>query len=186
MFQTKVVWLEGGIRWCHWFDLEKLFESHVDFIFFFFGNSGEILYGYPRSRGRGKGYVGLPVGVPTKTLEVAFRAMEGQAGTRNSRLHYFGIPGCCSCPRLRPGDLGPPGLQGVSIPRGGTFICPPHLLPNCGQTGPRRPPTFLEDLSQTTVGSRPRWSGPERNAVGRFCKRPREFLARGRGGISRG
>jgi len=58
-------------------------------------------------------------GLPTKTPEVAFRAVEGQARNRNSLLHSIGILGCGSPPRILPGDF---VLVAGSPSRGGRLI----------------------------------------------------------------
>jgi len=111
---------------------------------FFFGNSEEMLYAYPHSRGRVEGYVGLPavpcIGhpvYPLKPLRWPSTRMEGQAGTRNWQMHYIGIPDCSSPPSLGPGDFG--FDHRVSFLR--RAIAPP-LLPYCGRRGHTvRPPS---------------------------------------------
>jgi len=90
--------------------------------------------------------------------------------------HWRGrwVPGTRDCttsafPACPPPRLGPDGLEltAESPSRGERFVLPSPLFhPNCGQTGPRRPPIFLEDLSQTTAGSHPQWSGLEGKARG--------------------
>jgi len=96
----------------------------------FFGIAVEILYGgilITLALGRETKIMsdsGLQiVRIPIKTTAVAFRAVEGQAGTRDSLMQYIGIPGCCSLPRLVPGDFG--GCRQVSFTGGGQLAPSP-------------------------------------------------------------
>jgi len=105
---------------------------------FFFGNSEEMLYAYPHSRGRVEGYVGLPavpcIGhpvYPLKPLRWSSTRMEGQAGTRNWQMYYIGIPDCSSPPRLGPCDLG--FDHRISFPRR-AIVLPSFLTVDEGAT----------------------------------------------------
>lgn len=115
--------------------------------FFFFSDSGEMLYAYPHSLG-GETRVMWDsrscqhwqmTGLSTKTPEVAFRAVERQAGTRNSLLHSIGIPGCSS-----PHDLATSYLSPSLFPGEDGWYLPFLLL--CGWIGLHRSPTFFGDL----------------------------------------
>jgi len=102
--------------------------------------------------------------------------MEGQARTRNSRVHYIGIPDCFSPPRLGPGDF----VFAAGSPSQWRLLPSPSFL-TMGRRGHTvRPPSSWTCLVAT--GPRLQRPDPEEIALGSsFMTTP---CVRGGGGLS--